>query len=169
MSRVRRALYAGSFDPITLGHVDIIQRVSLHFDEVIVLVAESQKKTYLFNSQERASMVTDSLAHLPNIRVAVGSGLTVEFARKNEVSALVRGLRTVSDFDAEMAMAEVNSKLGQSLETFLVFASPEYRCISSHLVKEVAQLGGSLEELLPVNVQKKLKEKLCNYQPAPRA
>lgn len=169
MSPVRRALYAGSFDPITLGHVDIIQRVSDHFDEVLVLVSESKKKTYLFDSAERVEMVRASLAGVPNVTVHRGSGLTVDFARQHHVTALVRGLRTVSDFDAEMAMAEVNSKLGGRMETFLVFASPQYRCISSHLVKEVAQLGGSLEELLPESVQTKLKEKLCNYLSVPKA
>jgi len=165
---LRKAVYPGSFDPITLGHVNIIERVSRQFDQVIVLVANSRKKNYLFSPAERQSMVGSALNHLNNIQVELFEGLTVDFAAKAGAHALIRGLRTVSDFDSEMAMAEVNSQLNSSLETFLIFAEPKYRCVSSQLVKEVAQLGGNLQGLLPNIVEQKLKEKLWSFPNAPK-
>jgi pantetheine-phosphate adenylyltransferase len=167
---LKTAVYPGSFDPITLGHVDIIERVSKQFDKVIVLVSHSEKKSYLFSTEERCALVRECLGHLNNISVQSFDGLTVDFARKAGASVLIRGLRTVSDFDSEMAMAQVNGQLFAGLETFLIFARPEYRCISSQLVKEVAKLGGNLMGLLPSAADKKLKEKIaCNYPNAPRA
>jgi pantetheine-phosphate adenylyltransferase len=165
---LQTAVYPGSFDPITLGHVDIIERVSRQFDQVVVLVAESKKKVYLFDIEERKALVRACLEHVPNVRVESYQGLTVNFAKTSGAHVLVRGLRTVSDFDSEMAMAEVNNKLGPGLETFLIFARPEYRCISSQLVKEVALLGGDLQGLLPRPAEMKLKEKIWNSQPVPK-
>ena len=166
---MRRAIYPGSFDPITLGHVDIIERVSKHFDQIIVLVSRSQKKNYLLSDADRCELVRESLSHLQNIKVEIFDGLTVDFAAKVGATVLIRGLRTVSDFDAEMAMAQVNRQLHPGMETFLVYAQPEFRCISSQLVKEVALLGGNLQGLVPEATQKKLKEKIkCNYPNAPK-
>lgn len=164
---MRIAVYPGSFDPITLGHVNIIERVSKHFDQVIVLVAQSRKKKYLFSPEERCDMVGTSLEHVKQIKVELFEGLTVDFAAQVGAAALIRGLRTVSDFDSEMAMAEVNSHLNSKLETFLVFAEPRYRCVSSQLVKEVAHLGGNLQGLLPQIVEQKLKEKLWSFPKEP--
>jgi pantetheine-phosphate adenylyltransferase len=157
---VKRAIYPGSFDPITLGHVDIIERISKMFDEVIVLVSESSQKSHLFTSQERKALINQTLGHLKNVKVDIHEGLTVDYLKKHDIKIIVRGLRAVVDFEYEMTMANINRKLDPTLETVLVFANPEYYFVSSRGVKEVARYGGSLEGLVPVNVQQPLMERL---------
>jgi pantetheine-phosphate adenylyltransferase len=154
MSRI--AVYPGSFDPITLGHVDIIDRISPLYDQVIVLIANSSQKNSLFNVEERKKLVEMSLAHLKNIKVDIFDGLTVDYMRRNKAQVIVRGLRAVVDFEYEMTMASMNKKLAPEIETTLVFARPEYYYISSRGVKEVAVNHGSLKGLVNDLVEKAL-------------
>lgn len=155
------AVYPGSFDPITLGHVDIVERLSKIFDQVIVLVAESPRKTHLFSPEERQQMVRQSFQQ-KNVEVDIFEGLTVDYLRKVNAQVIVRGLRAVVDFEYEMTMANMNKKLAPQIETLLVCASPEYYYISSRGVKEVALNRGSLKGLVPDHVIDFLNKKLQN-------
>jgi len=157
---LKTAIYPGSFDPITLGHVDIIERISKMFDHVVVLVSESTQKSYLFSSRERKQLIEKSLSHLKNVSVDIHEGLTVDYMKKKKAQVIVRGLRAVVDFEYEMTMANINKKLDPDLETLLVFASPEYYYVSSRGVKEVARYQGALDGLVPEAVQAPLKKKL---------
>lgn len=158
------AVYPGSFDPITWGHVDIIRRIAPHVEKLVVLVANSLNKKYLFTPEERKRLVGEALAEvngqpISQIEVEIFSGLTVDYLRQRNAQLIVRGLRTVSDFDSEMAMAQINRKLYPGVETVLVYASPEYQAISSHLVKEAALLGAELQGLIPAPVERALQDK----------
>ncbi len=153
------AVYPGSFDPITLGHIDIIQRISKLFDEVIILVAHAPDKASLFTVEERIKMIQQSLKKIKNIRVDSHQGLTVEYAKKCGAKVLVRGLRAVVDFEYEASMGNINKTIDPEIETILVFASPEYYFISSRMVKDVAKNGGPLEGLVPPEVIGPLKQK----------
>lgn len=157
MSKV--AVYPGSFDPITMGHVDIINRLSPLYSEVIVLIAQSSQKQSLFTAQERKALIEKSLSHLKNIRVDIHEGLTTDYMKKHNAHVIVRGLRAVVDFEYEMTMANMNRKLAPDIETMLVFASPEYYYISSRGVKEVALNKGALKGLVPDNVISDLEGK----------
>lgn len=154
------AVYPGSFDPITMGHVDIISRLSPLYDEVIVLVAQSSQKQAMFTVEERKLLIEQSLPHLKNVRVDIFAGLTVDYMKKENANVIVRGLRAVVDFEYEMTMANMNKKLAPDIETLLVFASPEYYYISSRGVKEVAVNGGDLNGLVPNIVIGAMKNKL---------
>jgi pantetheine-phosphate adenylyltransferase len=154
------AVYPGSFDPITMGHVDIISRLSPLYDEVIVLVAQSSQKQAMFTVQERKRLIEQSLPHLTNVRVDIFAGLTVDYMKKENARVIVRGLRAVVDFEYEMTMANMNKKLAPDIETLLVFASPEHYYISSRGVKEVAANGGDLTGLVPNIVIGAMKDKL---------
>lgn len=152
--------YPGSFDPITSGHRDIIKRVQSIFGHVVVLISNSPKKNYLFTPEERQKMAMESLKDIPNVKIMISEELTVHFLKKHKISILIRGLRAVSDFENELAMATMNKKLAPEIETMIVFTSPEYNYVSSHMVKEVAIYGGDVRELVPANVQKALVQKL---------
>ncbi len=154
------AVYPGSFDPITMGHVDIINRIARIYDEVIVLVAQSSQKHALFNVEERVDLIQRSLSHLKNVRVDIFSGLTTDYMKKVNSQVIVRGLRAVVDFEYEMTMANINKKIAPEVETLLVFASPEYYYISSRGVKELATNGGPLKGLVPEVVIEAMSEKL---------
>lgn len=160
MSKI--AVYPGSFDPITMGHVDIINRISPLYDEVIVLIAQSSQKQSLFTPEERKTLIEKSLAHLKNVKVDCFQGLTTEYMKNHKAQVIVRGLRAVVDFEYEMTMANMNKKIAPEIETLLVFASPEYYYISSRGVKELAFNGGALNDLVPDVVieamAKKMKE-----------
>lgn len=155
-----KAVYPGSFDPITLGHIDIIQRISRQFDEVVVLVSESSEKKYLFSAAERKAFIEKALPQIKNMTVEIHQGLTVEYCRQNKAQVIVRGLRAVVDFEYEMTMASMNKTLDPEVETMLVFASPESYFISSRGVKEVARYGGDLSGLVPSEVAPVLMRKL---------
>lgn len=155
-----KVVYPGSFDPITMGHVDIIERISRQFADVTVLIAHSPKKNYLFSVDERISLARESLKEMKNVTVDYHEGLTTDYMKKKEIKTVIRGLRAVVDFEYEMAMANLNRKLVTDIETLLVFASPEYYYVSSRAVKEVATFDGSLEGLVPTCVEKILKERL---------
>lgn len=146
MSKI--AVYPGSFDPITLGHVDIIQRISHLYEETVVLISQSPNKSSLFTAQERKELIEKSLAHLKNVRVDIHEGLTVDYMKLNNSNVIVRGLRAVVDFEYELTMANMNKMLAPNIETLLVFADPKYYFISSRGVKEVAQHGGALNGLV---------------------
>ncbi|MBO9666946.1 MAG: pantetheine-phosphate adenylyltransferase [Bdellovibrio sp.] len=154
------AVYPGSFDPITMGHVDIINRISPLYDEVIVLVAQSSQKTSMFTPEERKVLIEKSLSHLKNVKVDLFDGLTVEYMKKVNAQVIVRGLRAVVDFEYEMTMAQINKKIAPQVETLLVFASPEYYYISSRGVKELAINGGALNGFVSDVVKEAMAQKL---------
>jgi pantetheine-phosphate adenylyltransferase len=161
-----RVIYPGSFDPITMGHVDIITRLSKSFGEVVVLVANNSQKDFLFNAEERKDLILQAVKGHHNISVDIFDGLTVNYMKKHNIDKIVRGLRAIVDFEYEMTMANINRKLEPDIETLLVFASPEYYYISSRSVKEVALNGGSLEEFVPSCVTKPLLKKLGKLKKA---
>lgn len=156
----RVAVYPGSFDPITMGHIDIIKRMSSQFDEVIVLVAQSSQKSSMFTAEERKLLIEQSLPELKNVRVDIFGGLTVDYMKKAKARVIVRGLRAVVDFEYEMTMANMNRKIAPEIETMLVFASPEYYYVSSRGVKELAQNKGPLKDLVPEHVERAMKKKI---------
>ena len=153
------ALCPGSFDPVTLGHLDIIERTSRHFDDVIVAVIRNpQKSQSLFTLEERQEMLHEVTAHLTNIKIGFFKGLLVEFAKEHGASAIVKGLRAVSDFDYELQMAQMNQKL-TGIDTFFISTSPQYSFLSSSLVREVARFGGDVSSMVPAVVAKRLAER----------
>lgn len=154
------AVYPGSFDPITLGHQDIIERISKIYDKVIVLISVSDQKTTLFSIAEKTRLIQKSLSHLKNVTVDSHNGLTIDYLKKKKARVIVRGLRAVVDFEYELTMANMNKKLAPEIETILIFASPEYYFISSRGVKEVAKNKGSLEGLVSAEVGQSLMKKL---------
>lgn len=158
MSKI--AVYPGSFDPITLGHVDIIQRISHLYEETVVLISQSPNKTSLFTVQERKELIEKSLAHLKNVRVDIHEGLTVDYMKTRNSNVIVRGLRAVVDFEYELTMANMNKILAPNIETLLVFADPKYYFISSRGVKEVAQHGGALNGLVTDVVAEALTKRM---------
>lgn len=158
MSKI--AVYPGSFDPITVGHIDMIHRISHIFDQVIVLVAESKQKSYLFTAAERADFLKKEIGKNSKIEVDVFQGLTVEYMKRRKAHVIVRGLRAVADFEYEGTLASMNYRLAPEIETFMIFSRPEYYFISSRGVKEVARNGGDLKGLVPDFVIPKLIEKL---------
>ncbi len=153
------ALCPGSFDPVTLGHLDIIERTSRHFDHVIVAVIRNpQKSQSLFSLEERQQMLHEVTAHLPNIRIEFFKGLLVDFAKEHGAEAIVKGLRAVSDFDYELQMAQMNQRLS-GIDTFFISTSPQYSFLSSSLVREVAKFGGDVSSMVPAVVAKRLAER----------
>ena len=155
----RRAVYPGSFDPIHLGHLDIIQRIAKLFDEVIVLIAVAPDKNSLFSIEERKVLLRKALEHLPNVSVDSHASLTVDYMREKKAGVIIRGLRAVVDFEYEISMANMNRKLAPEIETMLVFASPEFYFISSRGVKEVARNNGSLAGLVPPLVDEAVQKR----------
>lgn len=151
-----KAIYPGSFDPITHGHIDIIRRIRPLFSELVVVVANSQRKQYWFSLEERVAMIRENVRDLKGVQIDKCDGLIVDYARESKAQVIVRGLRAVSDFEYEFAMANINKKLDDSIETMIAFTRPEYSFVASHMVKEVAQHGGDLKGLVPTNVIKAL-------------
>ncbi len=164
MKKVNQVVYPGSFDPITMGHVDIIKRLSKSFDRVVVLVANNAQKSFLFTAEERKALILKALKNTSNLKVDIFAGLTVDYMKSKKIDKIVRGLRAVVDFEYEMTMANINRRLAPNIETLLVFASPEYYYVSSRGVKEVALNGGSLRGLVPDVVKKPLNEKLKKFK-----
>lgn len=157
--RERRAIYPGSFDPITNGHIDIIQRGLKIFDQIIVAVLENPKKESLFSTQERVAMITEIFASEPRVKVKSFRGLLVDFARQNKARIVIRGLRAVSDFEYEFQMALMNRKLYPELETLFMMPSLNFTFLSSRLVKEIYMLGGCIKGLVPEIVENYLQKK----------
>ncbi|MFF1609231.1 pantetheine-phosphate adenylyltransferase [Amycolatopsis sp. NPDC058278] len=155
---MRRAVCPGSYDPATNGHLDIIERASVLFDEVVVAVGVNRSKKGLFEVSERLDMLREITAKLPNVRVDSWEGLLVDYCRDHDIAAVAKGLRSVSDFDYELQMAQMNREL-TGVETLLMANNPAYGFVSSSLVKEVAALGGDIEHLVPPIVYERLSEK----------
>ena len=153
------AVYPGSFDPITNGHIDVAARAARLFDKLIVGVYKAPCKVLLFSAEERLDMAKRALAHLPNVEVQIFDGLTVDFARRVKAQAMVRGLRVSADFEREFDMAMMNRKLEPGLELICFMASPDYQFLRSSLLKEVAKLGGNIESLVPRHVAQALRKK----------
>ncbi len=156
---MRRAIYPGSFDPITTGHLDVIHRAAKLFDELVVAVAFNDQKKGMFTVEERMALIRESIAGAGNIRVACFDGLLVEFAKSENAAAVVRGLRAISDFEFEFQMALMNRKLDSSIETIFLTPREEYTYLSSRIVKEIARLGGNVEAFVPPSVARALREK----------
>ncbi len=153
-----RAIYPGSFDPITYGHLDIIQRSSKMFDEVIMAVVGNPGKAPLLPVDVRMKLIKESTKDLKGVLVDSFQGLTVNFARQNDVHILIRGLRAISDFEAELGMAQTNKQLFPELETIFLMSKAEYSFISSSTVKEILRLGGEISQFVPPSVNEYLKE-----------
>ena len=153
------ALYPGSFDPLTNGHVDIIQRGSRFFDRIVIAVAINQDKTPLFTVPERVSIARDVFRDWPNVEVDTFDGLLVDYARRKKATVIVRGLRAVSDFEYEMQMALMNRRLNHDVETVFMMPAEPYTYVSSRLVKEVVALGGTVHGLVPEVVEARLRDK----------
>jgi pantetheine-phosphate adenylyltransferase len=154
------AMYPGSFDPITNGHVDIIERGLKVFDRIIVAVLENPKKAPLFTTKERVRMIQDIFASKKEVEVRAFDGLLVDFARTRGTGVVMRGLRAISDFEYEFQMALMNRNLAPDIETFFMMPNVNYSFLSSNLVREVAALGGSVEGLVPGPVARRLRDKL---------
>ena len=157
---MRTALYPGSFDPPTNGHVDVVERASRLFDRVVVAVAANPDKRPLFSQAQRRKLVDQAVGHLPNVDVAAFSGLLVDFAAKRGACAIIRGLRAVSDFEFEFQMALMNRKLNETIETIFMMPRETTTFLSSRLVKEIAALGGEVDAFVPAAVESALRRKL---------
>ncbi len=156
----RKAIYPGSFDPITFGHIDIIERASRIYDKVFVAVAESREKKPLFTLSERIGMVKKATKSIKNVSVEPFCGLSVKYVKNKGCSVIVRGLRMISDFEYEFQMALTNRKLAPDIETIFLMPNESYSYISSKLIKEAAQLGGDMGNFVPSYVKKALVRKL---------
>jgi pantetheine-phosphate adenylyltransferase len=154
------AIYPGSFDPITNGHLDIIIRVTKLFEKLIIGVYDTPDKRLLFTTKERAEMVRQATANLPNVEVRVFSGLTVDFAKKVKAQAIVRGLRMSADFEREFDLAMMNKKLAPEIELVCLMSDLKYQFLSSSLLKEAASLGGKVDDLVPKHVAVALRKKV---------
>jgi len=157
---MRTAIYPGSFDPITNGHLDVLQRAAKLFDRVIVAVASSESKRPLFTLQERVQMVARAVRPLPNVETDSFEGLLVTYAERRSAQAVVRGLRAVSDFEFEFQLALMNRKLNERIETIFMMPKDTYTFLSSRIVKEIAQLGGDVSAFVPALVRTALASKL---------
>jgi pantetheine-phosphate adenylyltransferase len=156
---VATALVPGSFDPVTFGHIDVIERVARYFDRVIVAVIRNpQKSASLFSLEEREGMLSEVTGHLPNVRIEFFAGLLVDFAKSHGADTIVKGLRAVSDFDYELQMAQMNQSL-TGIDTFFLATSPSYSFLSSSLVREVARFGGDVSTLVPPTVAERLRQR----------
>ncbi len=152
----------GSFDPITLGHLDIIQRAARVFEEVNVVVLNNSSKKSLFTVDERLGLIREVTKHIPNVKVDYFQGLTVDYAKSVHASAIIRGLRAVSDFEYEMQITSMNRVLDEQIETFFIMTNNQYSFLSSSIVKEVAKYGGDITELVPEVVAQALCEKFAD-------
>ena len=162
-----RALYPGSFDPVTNGHLDVLARAARLFDEVLVAVAHNSTKEGLFSPLERVQFLEEATRDLPNVRVTHFHGLLVDFARAQRARALIRGLRAVSDFEFEFQMALMNRSLEPELETLFLMPSEEYTYLSSRMVKEVARLGGDVSRFVPYCVEQAMKRRFGGNDEGP--
>jgi len=160
---MRRAVNPGSYDPVTNGHLDIVERAAGLFDEVTIAVLINKTKKSLFTVEERLDMLREVTTHLPNVKVDSWHGLLVDYCREHGISAIVKGLRAVSDFDYELQMAQMNQQLS-GVETLFMSTNPLYSFLSSSLVKEVATFGGDVSHLLPPSVHKRLVQRLAEQR-----
>jgi len=155
-----KAIYPGSFDPVTNGHMDIIERAAKVFDEVVVAVAVNLEKEPMFSTEERVDLLEKACRHLANVRVDYFRGLTVNYARKQGSTIVIKGLRAVSDFEFELQQALMNKRLDGSVETMFMMTSAEHLFLSSSMVKQLAEFGASITGLVPPVVEERLLEKI---------
>jgi pantetheine-phosphate adenylyltransferase len=155
----RTAIYPGTFDPVTYGHIDVLKRAAKLFDHVIISVAESSSKKTLFSAEERAVMISKAAAGIKNISVDIFDGLLVKFAEKKRADAVIRGLRAISDFEFEFQMALTNRKISTKVETIFLMPNEKFSYISSTLVKEIAVYSGELKSFVPPHVARELRKK----------
>ncbi|MDR1966743.1 MAG: pantetheine-phosphate adenylyltransferase [Synergistaceae bacterium] len=157
---MNRAVYPGSFDPFTNGHLDITQRGATIFDELIVAVLVNASKTAMFSVEERRMMAREAVVHIPNVRVLSFDGLLVDFMRKERSRVILRGLRALTDFEYEFQLAQMNKQLAPETETFFMVTDARYAYLSSRGVKEVFQLGGAIHEFVPPGVFRRMRERV---------
>ena len=157
---MRTVIYPGSFDPLTNGHLDVVERASKLFDRIIVAVAANADKQPMFTQAERKRQITAAVKPMKNVEVAAFQGLLVDFAEAHQAQAIIRGLRAVSDFEFEFQLALMNRKLKEEIETIFMMPRESYTFLSSRLVKEIAGLGGEIGAFVPANVERALKRKL---------
>ncbi len=156
---MKRAVIPGTFDPITNGHIDVISRVAKLFDEVIVAVAVSAKKSPLFPLEKRVALANESLQHLTNVRVVPFDGLLVDFVQEMDAVAVVKGLRAITDFEYEFQMAAVNYQMSANFESLFIMSAPEHMFLSSSMVREIASLHGNVDSFVPPCVRDALQER----------
>lgn len=161
---IRRAIYPGSFDPVTNGHLDVIERARKLFDEVIVAVAHNDAKHPLFSLEERIELLRATVDGTKNVEIAPMDGLLVNFAIERKATAVIRGLRAISDFEFEFQMALMNRKLESSVETIFLMPKEEYTYLSSRIVKEIARLGGDVTGFVPTRVAEALQKKMTKHE-----
>lgn len=159
---MKRAIYPGSFDPVTNGHMDIIERAAKLFDEVVVAVAKNVGKAPLFTADERVAMLEDACSGMPNVSIDQFEGLLVKYASEKNASVIVRGLRAISDFELEFEMALMNRRLDSEAETVFLMTNADYSYLSSSVVKEVSGFGGSVKGLVPEIVEVELERKMSS-------
>ena len=160
-----KACYPGTFDPITIGHLDIIERAAKKFDELDVLIMKNPRKNSSFTEEERKEFIEKSISSLPcndKIHVLIGNGLTVDFAKKINAGVIIRGIRAVSDYEYELQQATANQMLNEDIETLFFIARPKYSFLSSSVVKEIALNGGDIREFVPLEVVETVEKKLRN-------
>ncbi|MEP6662212.1 MAG: pantetheine-phosphate adenylyltransferase [Verrucomicrobiota bacterium] len=160
---MRTVIYPGSFDPLTNGHLDVIQRATKLFDQVVVAVAQNEGKKPLFSLPERVALAQQAVSHLSSVEVDSFDGLLVHYVEKRNGQAIMRGLRAVSDFEFEFQLALMNRKLNERVETIFMMPKDTYTFLSSRLVKEIARLGGDVSSFVPDPVQKALAQKLKSF------
>jgi pantetheine-phosphate adenylyltransferase len=157
------AIYPGTFDPITFGHIDVVERAAQLFPHVVILVARNTSKQPLFSGEERIAMVQEVFRGRKGIEVEGFDGLLVEYARRRKASVLIRGLRAVSDFEYEFQMALTNRKLSSTLETIFLVPREQYTYLNSSIVREIARLGGNISDFVPANVRRRLKQRFSQH------
>ena len=163
-----KAIYPGSFDPVTNGHLDLIARAAKIFDHLVVAILRNSSKNPLFTVEERVAMLTEGIAEFDNVSVATFEGLLVDFAREQRAHAVIRGIRAISDYEYEFQMALMNRRLDPDLETIFLMPDAKYSFVSSRLVKEVFRLGGSVDGLVPRFVIERMKDKNRTSIPSQR-
>lgn len=159
MKNVKTAIYPGSFDPMTKGHLDVLERASSMFEKVIIAVLDNTQKKYLLSTKERVDLIKKSVKRLKNVSVDFFDGLTIEYARQQGAAVLIRGLRAVSDFEYEMQMSQMNSSLAPEINTIFLITKPEYNFISSSAIKEIVMMGGDISQFVPKEVKNYLESK----------
>ena len=155
-----KAMYPGSFDPITNGHLDIIKRASKIYDEVIVAIMENVAKKATFSAIERRSLIESCIKNMPNVRVIIGEGLTIKLAKKEGCSIIIRGIRAVADYEYELSLATTNMKLDDEIETVFLVARPEFSFMSSSIAKEIAHYDGDISGLIPEIIKDEVLDRL---------
>jgi len=156
---MKRAIYPGTFDPFTNGHLDIVERAASLFDEVVITVAKNSSKKPLFSIDDRVEMIKESVSSHPNIRVDSFEGLLVDYVKKQNATIIIRGVRMISDFEFEFQMALMNRKLAEHITTVFLMPDERYTYLSSSIIREIAQLGGDCTPFVPSKIEKRLKEK----------